>query len=292
MLTVLADGGFWITQALNSLLLGMLLFLLSVGLTVILGLMNFVNLAHGALYAIGAYLGYSIAILTGSYWLALLLAPLAVATIGFTLHAALLFRLGRAGPMNQVLVTFGLLFAFLDAIRYLWGADELGLAAPPIAGAIHFLGMSYPLQRLFLIVVGLVVYVVLHFLLERSRLGAEIRAGVDNAEIAAAMGINVSRTFLVVFALGCGLAGLAGALALAAYPLEPGMGVQILVPTLVVVVIGGLGSLKGAFWASLLIGGTLTFGRALVPELAAVAMYLLLLLVLVFRPAGLYPVRN
>ena len=292
MLTILGDGGFWITQALNSLLLGMLLFLLSVGLTVILGLMNFVNLAHGALYALGAYIGFQIAQWASSYWIALLVAPFAVAALGLVLHMGLLARLARAGPMNQVLVTFGLLFAFLDAVRYVWGADELGLAAPPIAGSVGFLGVSYPLQRLFLIAVGLAVYAALHLALERSRLGAEIRAGVDDAEVAAAMGIDVQRTFLIVFALGCGLAGLAGALSLAAYPLEPGMGVQILVPTLVVVVVGGLGSLRGAFRASLLIGATLTFGRALVPELAAVAMYALLVLVLLFRPAGLYPARR
>lgn len=292
MLVMLADGEFWILQILNSLQLGLLLFLLAVGLTVILGLMNFVNLAHGALYAIGAYCGYAITLALGSYWLALLLAPLLVAAFGLALHVGLLARLRRAGPMSQVLVTFGLLFAFLDLVRYFWGADEIGLAAPPITGTVAVLGVDYPLQRVFLIGVGLTIYIVLRHLLERSRLGTEIRAGVDNAETAATLGVNVERAFLIVFGLGCALAGLAGALALATYPLEPGMGVQILVPTLIVVVVGGLGSLQGAFWSSLLIGTILTFGRALVPELAAVLTYLLLVAVLVLRPAGLFPVRG
>ncbi len=292
MLTVLSDGQFWVSQILNSLMLGMLLFLLSVGLTVILGLMNFVNLAHGALYAVGAYLAFTLVALLGSYWLALLLAPLAVAALGFALHLGVLRRLSRSGPMIQALATFGLLFAFHDAIRFVWGADELGLAEPPVSGSLAILGVAYPLQRLLLIAVGLAVFALLHVLLERSRLGAEIRAGVDDAETAAAMGIDVPQAFLVVFTLGCGLAGLGGALALAAFPLEPAMGAQILVPALVVVVVGGLGSLRGAFIASLLVGGTLTFGRALAPQLAAVAMYALLVAVLLLRPAGLVPLRR
>lgn len=292
MLTVLADGHFWVSQTLNSLMLGMLLFLLSVGLTVILGLMNFVNLAHGALYAVGAYLAFSLVALLGSYWLALLLAPLAVTALGLALHLGVLGRLYRAGPMIQALATFGLLFAFHDAIRFLWGADELGLAEPPVSGSLAILGVAYPMQRLLLIAIGLAVFALLHVLLERSRLGAEIRAGVDDAETAAAMGIDVPRAFLVVFTLGCGLAGLAGALALATFPLEPAMGAQILVPALVVVVVGGLGSLRGAFVASLLVGATLTFGRALVPQLAAVAIYALLVAVLLLRPAGLVPLRR
>lgn len=292
MLAALSDGHFWVSQILNSLMLGMLLFLLSVGLTVILGLMNFVNLAHGALYAVGAYFAYTVAGVFGSFWPALLLAPLAVAALGFALHWGVLGRLARAGPMIQALATFGLLFAFLDAIRFLWGADELGLSESPITGSLHIFGVAYPLQRLFLISVGIAVYAALHFLLERSRLGAEIRAGVDNAETASTLGIDVPRAFLVVFTLGCGLAGLGGALAVAAFPLEPAMGVQILVPALVVVVVGGLGSLRGAFLASLIVGATLTFGRALLPHLAAVAVYALLVVVLLFRPAGLVPLRR
>lgn len=292
MLNILLQPDFWITQILNSLLLGMLLFLLSVGLTVILGLMNFVNLAHGALYAVGAYVGYTITLGLGSYWFAFLLAPLAVALLGYALHAGFLGRLAGAGPMSQVLVTFGLLFAFHDAIRFLWGPDELGLPELVIPGSIELLDVHYPLQRVFLIAIGLAVYLCLHVLLERSRLGLEIRAGVEDAETAAIRGVDVPRAFLVVFTIGCGLAGLGGVLALAAFPLEPGMGAQILVPTLVVVVVGGLGSLRGAFVASLLIGATLTFGRALVPELAAVTIYALLVAVLLLRPAGLFPLRR
>lgn len=290
---MLTDPSFWLVQGLNSLQLAMLLFLLSVGLTVIFGLMNFVNLAHGSLYALGALIGYSIAKLTGSVWFAFLLAPLAVAVVGALLYVALIERLRTAGPLPQVLVTFGLIFVLIDAQRYLWGTDALGITSGiPFSGTIHILGEPYPAYRLFIIAVGLLVFLGLHFLLNRTRLGAEVRAGVDDAETASALGVPVERTFFLVFLLGCGLAGLAGAVAMPAFSAEAGMGISILVPTLVVVVVGGLGSLKGALVGSLVIGTTLTFGTALFPAFAGIAMYAALIAVLLFRPQGLYPARG
>lgn len=271
----------------------MLLFLLSVGLTIIFGLMNFVNLAHGSLYALGALIGYSIAKLTGSVWFAFLLAPLAVAAVGALLYVTLIERLRTAGPLPQVLVTFGLIFVLIDAQRYLWGTDALGITSGiPFSGTIHILGEPYPAYRLFIIAVGLLVFLGLHFLLNRTRLGAEVRAGVDDAETASALGVPVERTFFLVFLLGCGLAGLAGAVAMPAFSAEAGMGISILVPTLVVVVVGGLGSLKGALVGSLVIGTTLTFGTALFPAFAGIAMYAALIAVLLFRPQGLFPARG
>lgn len=290
---MLTDPSFWLVQGLNSLQLAMLLFLLSVGLTVIFGLMNFVNLAHGSLYALGALIGYSIAKLTGSVWFAFLLAPLAVAAVGALLYVTLIERLRTAGPLPQVLVTFGLIFVLIDAQRYLWGTDALGITSGiPFSGTIHILGEPYPAYRLFIIAVGLLVFLGLHFLLNRTRLGAEVRAGVDDAETASALGVPVERTFFLVFLLGCGLAGLAGAVAMPAFSAEAGMGISILVPTLVVVVVGGLGSLKGALVGSLVIGTTLTFGTALFPAFAGIAMYAALIAVLLFRPQGLYPARS
>ena len=289
---MLTDGGFWLVQALNSLQLAMLLFLLSVGLTVIFGLLNFVNLAHGSLYALGALFSYTIVQFTGSVWWSFLLAPLAVSMVGALLYVTIIDRMRAAGPMKQVLVTFGLLFMLTDAQRFIWGTDELGVSGAPFSESLSIAGQTYPAYRLFIIVVGLGVFAALHLLLEHTRLGREVRAGVDDAQIASCMGVNVERTFFVVFLIGCALAGLAGAVALPAFSAEAGMGIAILVPTLVVVVVGGLGSLRGAFVGSLLIGVTLTFGRVWFPQFAGVLMYVLLIAVLLFKPAGLLPARS
>jgi branched-chain amino acid transport system permease protein len=290
---VFADSGFWIIALLNTAQLAMLLFLLSVGLTVIFGLMNFVNLAHGSLYALGAFIGYSIALHLDSYWAAFAIAPLAVAAVGAALYLGLLGRMRDAGPMQQVLVTFALIFVLMDVMRCFWGSDQLGLTAQlPFSGSVELLGQSYPRLRLFVIGVGATVFVLLYLLLEHTRLGAEVRAGVDDAETAACLGLNVERTFFLVFLIGCALAGLAGIVALPVFSAEQGMGVGILVQTLVVVVVGGLGSLMGTLLGSLLVAATLTFGRVLVPEFAGIAMYTLLVAVLLFRPEGLIPARG
>ncbi len=292
-LSLLADGSFLLVQILNSVQLAMLLFLLSVGLTVIFGLMNFVNLAHGSLYALGALIAYSVAESTGSVWLSLVLAPLAVTLIGALLYVTLIDRLRDAGPMKQVLVTFGLIFVFHDIQRMIWGGDQLGISGYyPFSGSIKLLGQTYPEYRLFIIACGFIVYALLYYLLKHTRLGAEVRAGVDDAETASCLGVNVDRTFWAVFLIGSALAGFAGAVALPAYSAESGMGISILIPTLAVVVIGGLGSLKGALFGSLLIGTTLTFGLIIIPGFASILMYALLVLVLLFKPSGLFPVRH
>lgn len=271
---VFDDVGFLIVQMLNTAQLAMLLFLLSVGLTVIFGLMNFVNLAHGSLYALGAFIGYSLTIWLDNYWAAFVLAPLAVAAIGALLYQVLLNRMRAAGPMQQVLVTFALIFVLLDVMRCFWGSDQLGLTRlAPFEGSVSVLGENYPQLRVFIIAVGAVVFVALYLLLEHTRLGAEVRAGVDDAETASCLGLNVERTFFVVFLIGCALAGLAGIVALPAFSAEQGMGIGILVQTLVVVVVGGLGSLMGTLLGSVLVAATLTFGRVLVPEFAGIIMY-------------------
>ncbi|MEO3997829.1 branched-chain amino acid ABC transporter permease [Mesorhizobium sp. CAU 1732] len=283
---------FWIVQALNGLQFSMLLFLLSIGLTVIFGLMHFVNLAHGALYALGAYVGVSAFLVTGTYWGAFIAAPIAVALAGIVLYLGLIRRLRGAGPMSQVLVTFGLIFILHDLFRLTWGDYALSLSEPMLfSGRSTFLGVTYPTYRLFIIGVGLSVMVGLWLLLSRTQIGAMIRAGVDNGSMAACLGINVDRLFFLVFCLGCGLAGLAGVVAAPVLSVTPHMGTQILIPTLVVVVIGGLGSLRGAIAGSLLVGFIQTFGVVLVPQLASVTIYALLAAVLILRPAGLFPAR-
>ncbi|MCB9931524.1 MAG: branched-chain amino acid ABC transporter permease [Alphaproteobacteria bacterium] len=287
----MSDAGFWVLQTLNALQLSMLLFLLSIGLTVIFGLMHFVNLAHGALYALGAYLAATVAGLAGFWW-GFLLAPVGVAAVGVLLYAGLIRHLRRAGPMAQVLVTFGLIFALLDLTRIVWGDLPQSLATPDLlAGRVALLGVEYPAFRLFIIALGLGVLAALAFALNRTPVGAMIRAGVDNDAMAACLGIHVERLFFLVFCVGCALAGLAGAVAAPLLSVRPEMGLEILIPTLIVIVIGGLGSLRGAVAGSLIFGFVQTFGAVLAPQLASVLIYGLLAAVLVIRPAGLFPAR-
>jgi len=287
------DAGFWILQTLNAVQFSMLLFLLSIGLTVIFGLLHFVNLAHGALYMLGAYIGITVASISGSFWAALILAPLAVMGIGAVLYFTLIDRLRGAGPMNQVLVTFGLIFVFLDLVRLGWGDVALGLSAPEaLAGTSHIFGVQYPTYRLFIIGLGLAIMAGLWITLARTQIGAMIRASVENGAMAAALGINVGRLFFLVFCVGCVLAGLAGVVAAPVTSATTGMGVSILIPTLIVVVIGGLGSLEGAIAGSLIVGFLETFGAVLLPGFAAVLTYVLLAAVLVLRPQGLLPARG
>ncbi len=287
-----ADPGFWIVQLLNGLQFSMLLFLLSVGLTVIFGLMNFVNLAHGSLYALGAFVGWSWVNVSGSYWLAFFLAPVCVAAVGALLYVTLIDRMRAAGPLNQVLVTFGLIFVFLDVFRYFWGDFTLGVDKPALlAGGFEIAGQIYPAYRLFIIALGLLVLAGLWVVLERTNVGATIRAGVDNSEMASCLGINVEKVFFIVFCVGCALAGLAGVVAAPLFSVSPGMGIELLIPTLIVVVIGGLGSLKGAIAGSLLVGMLQTFGQVLAPQLASMLVYLLLAATLIMRPQGLFPAR-
>ncbi|MBY6058563.1 branched-chain amino acid ABC transporter permease [Leisingera daeponensis] len=286
------DLGFWTLQALNALQLSMLLFLLSIGLTVIFGLMHFVNLAHGSLYALGAYFAASLAAI-GGYWMGFFLAPVAVAGVGILLYSGLIKRMRKSGPMAQVLVTFGLIFVMLDLTRIFWGDLALAIDGPALfAGRVELLGIEYPAYRLFIIGLGLAIFAALAFVLGRTQIGAMIRAGVDNDAMASCLGINVERLFFIVFCVGCALAGLAGVVAAPLLSVTPDMGLQILIPTLIVIVIGGLGSLKGAIAGSLIYGFVQTFGAVLAPQLASVLIYALLAAVLVIKPVGLFPAKG
>lgn len=279
-------------QFLNGLQLASLLFLLSVGLSVVYGLMNFINLAHGTLYMLGAYIGLTVARESGSFWLALVGAPLAIAALGALFHVLLLRRMQAASPMKQVLVTFGLIFIGLDVVRYIWGDFTHSIETPAIfSGSVQLLGEVYPSYRLFVIGLGLFVFVALYLGLERTRLGAVVRAGVDDREVAMSLGLNIELAFFIVFCLGCGLAGLAGVIAAPVLSVYPGMDMSILVLTLIVVVIGGPGSLKGAALGAFLIGMFETFGQVFMPALASVIIYALMAVVLLVRPDGLLPVR-
>lgn len=289
----MSSAEFWITQFMNGLQLSMLLFLLSVGLTVIFGLMHFVNLAHGALYMLGAYLGVSIAKASGSFWLALLGAPLGVVVVGIVLYAGIIRRMRRAGPMSQVLVTFGLIFVIVDLVRIAWGDIALGITVPAsLQGPADIFGISYPAYRLFIIGLGAVIMAVLSISLARTPVGAMLRASVENDDMASVLGIDVERLLFVVFCVGCALAGLAGVVAAPVFSATPSMATDILIPTLIVVVIGGLGSLRGAIVGSFIIGFIQTFGAVLVPGVASILIYALLAACLIVRPEGLVPARR
>jgi len=275
-------------QVLNGLVFGAILFLVASGLSLVFGLMDFLNLAHGSFYMLGAYLGLSVSLATGSFWLALAIAPIAVGILGLGLERTLLRPLYARGHLDQVLLTFGLAILMNDAIKWVWGADVRSLEAPAILSHSVNIGVgSYPAYRLFLIVVGLVVAVALWWLIERTSLGAKVRAGVNDADMASALGLNVERVFSLVFGLGLALAALSGVLAGPVFSLFPGMGFTILISVLVVVVVGGMGSLKGALLGSVLIGLSDSFGKAYLPEVSRASIFLVMVVILLVMPGGL-----
>lgn len=283
-------------QLLNGLVYGMLLFLMSAGLSLIFGLMRVLNLAHGSFYMLGAFFGLALVRLTGNFWLAFVVAPLVVVLLGAAIEMLFLrplYRREREGHLDQMLLTVGFIFVFVDVVRSVWGGDVLGLPTPDaLAGAVSVLGMFLPKYRLFIIALGLALGITLWLLIEHSRLGSRLRAGVDDADMAAGLGINVSRMFTWTFALGCGLAALAGVAAGPMLGVYAGMDLEILIVTLLVVVIGGMGSLKGALLASVLIGEADTFGKAYFPEGTMFLIYVVMVGVLLFRPTGLFGLRQ
>ncbi|HEV2359626.1 MAG TPA: branched-chain amino acid ABC transporter permease [bacterium] len=280
---------FYLLQALNGCAYGMLLFLLAAGLSLIFGLMEVVNLAHGGFYLLGAYLGLSIVRWTGSFWLALALAPLLTAGAGFLLEWPFLRPLYRRTRLDQILLTFGFAFVLTDVTRWLWGADVQSLPAPRgLDQSVVVLGTLFPVYRLFVIGAGAALGLGLWLGLVRSRLGAIVRAGVANREMTQALGIDIAAVFTGVFAFGTGLAGLAGVAAAPILGVFPGVDFETLIVTLIVVVVGGLGTFSGAFWGALLIGEAETFGKVLVPQAALVVIYLVMAAVLLARPSGLF----
>ena len=279
----------FITEILNALQFSMTLFLLSVGLTIVFGLMKIVNLAHGTLYMLGAYMGLSISTFTGSFWLAFVFAPIATALLGALLYNILFKFIQRVDPMRQVLLTFGLIYIGLDSVRLIWGSMSHSISTPELlSNPISVFGETYPSYRLFVILVGIVVLLILYFVLEKTKMGAMVRASVDDHETAQMLGINTEKILFYTFSLGCGLAGLAGVTVAPIVGVEAGMDMEVLVLTLIVVVVGGPGSLKGALVGSLLIGFVDTFGKVFLPELALITMYAAMALILIFKPGGMY----
>ncbi|HET9662405.1 MAG TPA: branched-chain amino acid ABC transporter permease [Thermomicrobiales bacterium] len=278
---------FWVFQTLNGLTTGALLFFLASGLTVIFGLMRILNLAHGALFLFGGYVGYTVAERTGSFVLAVLAGAFAAAVLGVLIQQGFSTSLLRS-PFNQVLLTLGLAFIISNAILYFWGGTPKLLRPPePLRGSREILGVFYPQYRLMLIALSCVTAVILYLVWERSRLGAIVRACVDDREMAAAMGIRVDLVFAAVFAIGAALAGMTGVLGAPVLGLSIGLEFDVLLLAVVVVVVGGIGSLSGAFIASMAVGLIDAYGKARFPELSYFTLFVPVILILLVRPRGL-----
>ena len=282
----------FIEQVLNGLQLGTMLFLMAAGLTLVFGIMHLINLAHGSLYMIGAYVAATVQQATGSFTLGLLAALPAAALVGMAMEAIALRRLYDRDHLDQVLATFGLILFFNELVKIVWGPQAYFMAVPAaLSGSVEILpGAPYPAYRLAIVATGIAAALFLYLLITRTRIGMLIRAGATNREMVNALGVNVDRLYMLVFGLGAALAGLAGVMAGPLLALEVGMGENILILAFVVIVIGGIGSVRGAFVAALLVGLADTFGRVLLPgALSEMTIYILMAAILVWRPQGLFP---
>jgi branched-chain amino acid transport system permease protein len=279
---------FWVVQILNGISLGMLLFLLAAGLSLVFGLMRIVNLTHGSFYLLGAYVSFTVIGRTGSFLLALVVVPLGIAILGLIMHRFLLRRF-QGAELSQVLLTFGVLFILADVSLWSWGGYSQVLPKPPLLAGSFTLGtIVYPLYRVFVILTGVIVALLFWLVLERTTLGSTVRAGVDDEEMVRGLGINTPKLFTVVFAFGAFLAALSGVIGGPLVGAYPGADFDVLLLALVVVIIGGLGSIGGAFVGSLIVGLIDTFGSVLVPELAMFTIFAPMAVILALRPRGLF----
>jgi branched-chain amino acid transport system permease protein len=302
---------YFIEQCLNGVQLGMLLFLLAAGLTLIFGIMDLVNLAHGSLYMIGAYFAATFAAFTGSFVAGLALALLATLLVGMAVEVIAMRRLYGRDHLDHVLGTFGLILFFNELVRLIWGPAGMTLPLPSqMLTAVEVLpGVFYPLYRLVIILSTLAVALLLYIIVMRTRIGMLIRAGASNREMVGALGVNIKLLFTLVFGLGAALAGFAGMMQAPILTVQIGMGENILILAFVVIIIGGIGSIRGAFVASIMVGLIDTIGRAFLPDLlrmflsysaassagpalSSMLIYMLMAAILVFRPEGLFPVSG
>ncbi len=302
----------FLIQLLNGLQLGVLLFLVAAGLTLVFGVMDFINLAHGVQYMLGAYLAVTFTALTGNLFLAIPLALLAALVLGLALEIAVFRHLYDRDHLEQVLATFGIILFLNQGVKIVWGAAPLSVPVPEmLQGSIAIAqGVLYPVYRLFIIGAGLAVALGLHLVVNHTRVGMLIRAGSTNAPMVSALGVDIRRLFSIVFGFGAMLAGFAGIMIAPILSVEPGMGDTILILAFVVIVIGGIGSIRGAFIAAILIGVVDTLGRSFTvdilrmtgmapssartvgPALSSMMIYVLMAAVLFFRPSGLFPAKG
>lgn len=283
-----------LAQMVNGLVLGLLLFLIAAGFSLIFGLMDVINLAHGSFLLFGGYVGLSVIRATDNFWLAVVLVPIVTGLAGLAVEVTVLRRTYRRGHLVQVLLTFGLALIAADLMRLYWGAYVESVDAPAaLAGLVSVGGiLQVPVYRLAIIGFGLAMAAAMWLVLEKTRLGAIVRAGVQDREMVAALGIDIDRVVAGVFALGTALAGISGVLAAPVSSLYPGLDFEFLILALVVVVVGGMGSLKGAFWGALLVGTADVLGKAYFPEFSLFAIFLIMAVVLIIRPQGLFGVRE
>ena len=300
-----------IEQILNGLQLGVTLFLMSAGLTLVFGIMRVINLAHGSFYMIGAYVAATVTAYSGSFLLGLVAALSAAALVGMLVEVLVLRRLYKKEHVEQVLATFGLIMFFNELTRIIWGRQPMFMNVPSwLSSSVEIIpGISYPSYRIAVIGVGLLVALFLYLMFTHTRIGVQIRAGASNREMAGALGINIRLLYTLVFGLGTLLAGLAGVMAGPILAVEAGMGESILILTFVVIVIGGIGSVRGAFVGALLVGMVDTLGRAFLPALfrmflssahadgvaasvASMSIYILMAIILIWRPKGLLPAHG
>jgi branched-chain amino acid transport system permease protein len=280
----------FLIQLLNSVQYGLLLFMLAAGLTLIFGIMGVVNLAHGSFYMLGAYLAWSLASLSGSFALALICGAALSVVFGLVLERLLFRHFYHRDHLDQVLLTFGLIYIFEELRSILWGDDVHGVPIPELLSASVPLteNLSYPVYRLFMSGVCVALAIGLYLLISRTRLGMKIRAGAFNRDMTEALGVNIKLIHAVVFALGVALATVAGMIASPISSVYPNMGSQVLIMCFVVVVIGGIGSVRGALISAMLVGLVDTFGKVLLPQIAGMLVYMLMAAVLLWKPEGLF----
>lgn len=281
-------------QLLNGLQFGMMLFLMASGLTLVVGIMNFINLAHGTLYMAGAFLAVTFQLLTGSYLIAVGLAIASTALLGLLIEFFIAQPLYKRDHLDQVLCTFGIILFLNELARVIWGSVPLRMDAPDwLDGSVDIAGIGYPTYRLAIIVVSAAVAVALHVVITRTRLGMLIRAGASDRAMIVGLGVNIQLLYALLFAVGAALAALSGILAAPIFAVQVGMGDHILILTLVVVVIGGIGSVHGALIAALLVGVIDTVGRVTLPAgFGNILIYVLMAMILFWRPRGLFPAHG
>ncbi len=284
------DFANFLIQILNSVQYGLLLFMLAAGLTLIFGIMGVVNLAHGSFYMLGAYLAWSLSSMTGNLAVAIVLGAALSVVFGLALEWLLFRHFYKRDHLDQVLLTFGLIYIFEEVRSLLWGDDVHGVQVPELLGASIPLTdtLSYPVYRLFMSGLCILLAIGLYLLIAKTRLGMKIRAGAFNRDMAEALGINIKLIHAIVFALGVALATMAGMIAAPISSVYPNMGSQVLIMCFVVVVIGGIGSVRGALISALLVGLVDTFGKVLLPSVAGMLVYMLMAAVLLWKPEGLF----
>ncbi len=278
-----------VIQMLHGLAYGMLLFLVASGLTLVFGMMNVLNIAHASFYMLGAYFSYQMLKMVGNFWVGLVVCPLLVGLLGVFMERFLLRRVHAGGHVQEFVITFGILFVINELVKWIWGTAPLPVPIPPaLSGSVMIMGNVYPVYRLFILFFSLGILIFLAFILMKTRLGITVRAAVSDRDMVSALGTNTPRVFMLVMGIGTWLAGLAGVIAGPFISTYPGMALEILVDCFIVTVTGGLGSLLGAVVASFLIGQLSSFGILFIPRFAIVFAFLLMAVVLIIKPSGLF----